>query len=131
MKSARDPSSIVSRQRLAQDRQMVERFLHRSVPRIVSRFPRVQKIILFGSYAKGRPTRNSDVDLFIIMPTRQRWNDRLRTMHALFPDRPAPLDFVVRTPQEVQQRLTSYFCPFTREVMQKGRVVYEAPSRRS
>ena len=112
-------------------RRQVTRFLHRSIPRILKHFPRVKKIILFGSYARGRPTRDSDVDLFIVMPTTQRWNDRLRRFHALFPDRPAPIDFVVRTPQEVRERLTSYFCPFTREVLTKGRVLYEAPPRRA
>jgi predicted nucleotidyltransferase len=91
----------------------------------------VQKIVLFGSYASGRPTRHSDVDLFIIMPTARRWHDRTRMLHALFPQRPVPLDFVIRTPQEVRQRLTTYFCPFTREILQKGRVLYEAPPRRS
>ncbi len=106
-------------------------FLRRSVPRIVSAFPRVQQIILFGSYASGRPTRDSDVDLFIVMPTTQRWSDRVRKVQALFPDRPAPLDVIVRTPQEVRRRLTSYFCPLTREIFQKGRVLYEAAPRRS
>ena len=106
-------------------------FLRRSVPRIVSAFPRVQQIILFGSYASGRPTRDSDVDLFIVMPTTQRWSDRVRQVQALFPDRPAPLDVIVRTPQEVRRRLTSYFCPLTREIFQKGRVIYEAAPRRS
>lgn len=112
-------------------RRHIAQFLRRSIPRILQHFPRVQKIILFGSYAGGRPSRDSDVDLFIVMPTTQRWNDRLRRFHALFPDRPAPIDFVVRTPQEVRERLTSYFCPFTREVLTKGRVLYEAPPRRS
>lgn len=109
----------------------VRMFVRRSVPRIVSAFPHVQKIVLFGSYASGHPTRDSDVDLFIVMPTKRRWHERARLLHALFPDRPAPLDFIVRTPQEVRQRLTSYFCPFTREILQQGRVLYEAPPRRS
>jgi len=106
-------------------------YLRRSIPRIVSVFPRVQQIILFGSYASGHPTRESDIDLFIVTPTTQRWSDRVRKVQALFPDRPAPLDVIVRTPQEVRQRLTSYFCPLTREIFQKGRVLYEAAPRRS
>ena len=106
-------------------------FLRRSVPRLISAFPRVQQIILFGSYASGRPRRDSDIDLLIVTPTTQRWSDRVRRVQALFPDRPAPLDVIVRTPQEVRRRLTSYFCPLTREIFQKGRVLYEAPTRRS
>ena len=106
-------------------------FLRRSVPRIVSAFPHVQQIILFGSYASGRPKRDSDIDLLIVTPTTRRWSDRVRRVQALFPDRPAPLDVIVRTPQEVRRRLTSYFCPLTREIFQKGRVLYEASPRRS
>ena len=106
-------------------------FLRHSVLRIVSAFPRVQQIILFGSYASGRPTRDSDIDLLIVTPTTRRWSDRVRRVQALFPDRPAPLDVIVRTPREVRRRLTSYFCPLTREIFQKGRVLYEASPRRS
>jgi predicted nucleotidyltransferase len=36
----------------------------------VAREFRPQKIILFGSYAGGRPTEASDVDLLVIMPHR-------------------------------------------------------------
>lgn len=118
-------------QLLPLSRRQVSAFLRRSVPRIVAAFPRVRKIILFGSYAWGHPTRESDIDLLIVMPSKQRWSHRVRRVQALFPERPAPLDVIVRTPQEVQERLTSYFCPFTREVVQKGRVLYEAAPRRS
>lgn len=115
----------------SKNRRQTEVFLRHSVRRIVSAFPRVRKIVLFGSYAGGHPTPNSDVDLFIVMPTRRRWGDRVRMLNAIFPERPVPVDFIVRTPREVRERLTSYFCPFTREVLSKGRVLYEAPPRRS
>lgn len=112
-------------------RTRVEAFLRDSVRRIVSRYPQVRRIILFGSYASGKPTRDSDLDLFIEMPTRKRWGDRVRGLNAIFPHRPVPMDFIVRTPQEIRERLTSYFCPFTREILKKGRILYEASSRRS
>lgn len=106
-------------------------FLREVVRRIVSKVPRVRQIVLFGSYATGKPTRDSDLDLLIVVPTRKRWSDRVRELHALFPDRQVPMDFVVRTPGEIRERLTSYFCPFTREIFQKGLVLYETPPRRS
>ncbi len=110
------------------EKNKTRKILNRVVHRIVSNFPQVRRIILFGSYASGKPTRDSDLDLFIIMPTRMRWGDRVRALNAIFPERSMPMDFVVRTPQEVRERLTSYFCPFTREIFQKGRVLYEASS---
>lgn len=109
----------------------VEAFVRQAVRRIVSAFPRVRQIVLFGSYASGKPTQDSDLDFLVVMPTRKRWSDRVRALQALFPDRPLPIDFVVRTPGEIRERLTSYFCPFTREVLEKGKVLYEASPRRS
>lgn len=111
-------------------RQQLEPLLRTAVRRITATFPTVRRIVLFGSYAGGTPKKDSDLDLFIVMPTRRRWTDRARQLHAIFPERSLPMDFVVRTPQEVQERLTTYFCPFTREVMAKGRVLYEASERR-
>jgi predicted nucleotidyltransferase len=43
---------------------------------IAARFP-PQKIILFGSYAYGRPMTESDVDLLVIMPALARITHRL------------------------------------------------------
>lgn len=109
----------------------VDSFLRQAVRRIVSAFPQVHRIILFGSYASGKPTRDSDLDFLVVMPTRKRWADRVRALQALFPERPLPMDFVVRTPKEIRERLTSYFCPFTQEVLETGKVLYEAsPSLR-
>ena len=109
----------------------MEAFLKQAVRRIVSAFPQVRQIVLFGSYASGRPTKDSDLDFLVVMPTRKRWSDRARSLHALFPARPLPIDFVIRTPREIRRRLTSYFCPFTREVLSKGKVLYETSPRRS
>ena len=35
---------------------------------ILKNIPTVEKIYLFGSYAYGKPSKNSDVDLFIVIP---------------------------------------------------------------
>lgn len=109
----------------------IQSFLRQSVKKIIAKFPTVEKIILFGSYAYGKPGRDSDVDLLIVMRTNKRWPERMRDIDSLFPERTIPMDFVVRTPAEIKKRLTSYFCPFTREVIQNGRVLYETPTRRS
>jgi predicted nucleotidyltransferase len=42
--------------------------IRRVVQQIVERF-NPQKVILFGSYASGRPTKDSDVDLLVVMDT--------------------------------------------------------------
>ena len=109
----------------------VKSFIKEAVQRIVFVYPQVRKIILFGSYAYGNPNNDSDLDLLIVMPTRKRWSERIRALDSLFTQRIVPMDFVVRTPAEMKKRLTSYFCPFTREIVQKGLVLYETPPRRS
>ncbi len=91
--------------------------------RIVDRF-QPEKIILFGSYASGRPRPESDVDLLVIMETSLRSRQqRLEISRALSP-RPFPLDLIVRTPQELAQRV-ALGDPFLAEIMTRGKVLYE------
>ncbi len=88
-----------------------------------------EKIILFGSFAYGNPTPDSDVDLLIIMKTSLRPHDRVRQISALLDPRPFPVDIIVRTPAELAERLRINDCFFC-EIIDKGKVVYERPSRR-
>jgi len=104
---------------------MVDRAQIRKFSRAVAQKFRPRKIILFGSYAYGTPTEDSDVDLFIIMPRTRERGERmsLRIRHAV--PRNFPLDLLVRTPAEVVKRLRWGDC-FVREVVEKGKVLYEA-----
>lgn len=83
------------------------------------------KVILFGSYASGRPGPESDVDLFIIMRSRQRPAARAAAVSKLLDPRPFPVDIVVRTPREVRRRL-ALGDSFIEEILQRGKVLYEA-----
>ena len=86
---------------------------------------RPEKIILFGSYAYGKPTADSDVDLLVIMPRTRERGKRMsvRIRHAI--PRDFPLDLLVRTPADVAKRLR-WGDGFMQEVIQKGKVMYEA-----
>jgi len=83
-----------------------------------------EKIILFGSYAYGKPKPESDVDLLVVMetPLRSR-QQRLEISRALSP-RPFPLDIIVRTPKQLEERIASGDF-FLREIATQGKVVYE------
>jgi predicted nucleotidyltransferase len=83
-----------------------------------------QKIILFGSYAWGKPTKDSDVDLFLIMESKLRRDDRAVVISDLFPHRNFPLDIIVYTPEEIKISLDRGN-PFTKEILTKGKVLYE------
>ena len=91
--------------------------------RIVETF-NPQKIILFGSYAYGQPTPDSDVDILVVMESDDRPVERAAKISRLLRPRPFPMDILVRTPDEIQHRL-EIGDQFIREVLEMGRVLYE------
>lgn len=99
--------------------------IRRFARQIAERF-HPDKIILFGSYAYGQPHEESDVDLMVIMPARNVIDQAIRINLAF--ERPFSLDVHVRTPFQIKQGLKEGDCDwFLREVMEKGKVLYEAP----
>ena len=86
-----------------------------------------ERVILFGSYAEGEPTEDSDVDLLVIMPTNGSPVDQsVEIRLALHP--PFPMDLLVRTPEKVRERV-DMGDPFMRRILAKGRLLYEARHR--
>lgn len=103
---------------------MVERKQIQAFCRAVAREFHPQKIVLFGSYAYGKPTGDSDVDLLVVMPfDRKKGRKSLEIRRRIPAD--FPLDLIVRTPEFVTQRLAWGDC-FIREILSKGKVLYEA-----
>jgi predicted nucleotidyltransferase len=87
---------------------------------------RPERIILFGSYAYGTPHDESDVDLLVIMPAYDVVNQAIRIGAAF--ERPFSHDIIVRTPKQIERGLREDDCDwFLREVIEKGKVLYEAP----
>lgn len=82
------------------------------------------KIILFGSYAYGKPTEDSDVDMLIIMPFEGK-GVRKASEILLATDPRFPVDLLVRTPEQIRTRLKLGDF-FIREITEKGKVLYEA-----
>ena len=82
------------------------------------------RVILFGSYAYGRPTPDSDVDLLVVMPFQGRSTEQAVKISSRL-DHRFPIDVLVRTPEEVKQRL-AWNDFFIREITEKGKVLYES-----
>ncbi len=83
-----------------------------------------ERIILFGSYAYGTPDENSDVDLLVVMAHAGRGTGQaVNILNAVAP--PFAVDLLVRTPEEMERRL-AWGDFFLREVVEKGRVLYDA-----
>lgn len=91
----------------------------------IAREFRPRRIVVFGSYAYGHPTEDSDVDVLVVMPFSKRRRVRpsleiRRRISAGF-----PVDILVRAPEDVARRLR-WGDSFITEVMQRGKVMYEA-----
>jgi predicted nucleotidyltransferase len=82
------------------------------------------RIILFGSYADGNPSVNSDVDLLIVMPYQGKQIDKAVEVRLKIKP-PFPVDILVRTPEKIAERL-SLGDSFIQEILEKGKVLYEA-----
>jgi uncharacterized protein len=85
------------------------------------------RIILFGSYANGRPNPDSDVDLLVVMPASDEINQAVRIRLAIRAS--FPMDLLVRTPQRLKQRLARRDS-FLEEIVTQGKVLYESNCRR-
>jgi len=67
--------------------------------RIVKKF-KPQKIILFGSYANGTPTEESDLDLLVIKDSNSPSHLQNRKIRRFLSDLRIPIDVIVKTPEE-------------------------------
>ena len=86
-----------------------------------------RKVVLFGSYANGRPRPDSDVDLLVVMPLAGNPVDKSVEMRLRLRPR-FPLDLLIRTPAKIRERL-AMGDDFIKDIIEKGKVLYEAPRR--
>lgn len=82
----------------------------------------MRRAILFGSLSRGDVGAQSDVDLILIVDSRERFSERCaRFYRALAPT--VGIDLLVYTPDELTTMRSS---PFLRRAINEGRTVYEA-----
>lgn len=83
-----------------------------------------ERIILFGSYAYGNPTKDSDIDMLIIKKTDGRPIDRrIQVRRLVGLKEPIAFSPIVLMPSEID-----YLCkigdPFIKEILEKGEALY-------
>ncbi len=101
----------------------VQKLISEMVKKIVVSY-NPSKIILFGSYAYGKPTEESDIDLFIIKETEKRRTDRFCEVRKILRDiQGVSIQPVVFTKAELNNRL-KIKDDFILEIMEKGEVLY-------
>lgn len=85
------------------------------------------RVVLFGSHAQGTAMEDSDVDLLVILRFEGRSVNQSVQMRMRLRPR-FPVDLVVRTPETVRRRL-EMGDDFMREILEEGKVLYEADRR--
>lgn len=101
----------------------------RSIRRFADSIAKVfqpDRIILFGSHAYGTPNPESDVDLLVVMPCRNRIEQAVQIRWEL--PAPFPIDLIVRTPSQVKARL-KLGDSFMTEILTKGKVLHERSNK--
>ena len=86
------------------------------------------KIILFGSYAYGAPTRHSDFDLLVVrrgIASSKESNLEIRRAIRDVDAPPAPFTLLSRTPEELECKLEEH-SPVYEEIIGKGILLYAA-----
>lgn len=101
----------------------VKAILDSMAKRIVARF-HPEKIILFGSYARGQATCDSDLDLLVIMDLQGSRRQTANEIDLLLADRMVPLDLIILTPEELE-RQRGLVGTIAHEAAREGVVIYE------
>jgi len=97
------------------------------VDRIIERF-HPERIILFGSHARGEAGGDSDVDLLVVMPVKGSKREKAVEIGVALHDFPVPKDVLVVTPEEFQRR-KEIVGTVERPADREGKVLYAQPVR--
>lgn len=84
-----------------------------------------EKIILFGSFAKGETRPESDIDLLIVRKTKKRPAERIAEVLRLVWGSVPHIEPQVLTPEEFQQAIAQNRFFITQEILKHGKTIYE------
>ena len=90
------------------------------VERLTASLP-IEKVILFGSRARGTFRHDSDWDFLVVMRSALPRAERSLVVRRTARLKGVAMDFLVRTPDEMRDGF-----PLSKEILREGRVVYDA-----
>jgi len=99
--------------------------VERTVQRLIRAFA-PERIVLFGSYAKGTVRAGSDVDLLVVTKVEESYEMSLRRARQLAADCFPRVDVVMATPEDVAAA-DSARSPFLASILGSGLTIYMAP----
>jgi predicted nucleotidyltransferase len=100
-----------------------QQILEQTIRRIAEGF-HPQMIILFGSYASGKITPDSDIDLLVVMEVEGSRRQMANKIDLALADRMVPMDVIVVTPEQME-RQKDVVGTIAYEALRKGRIVYD------
>ena len=101
------------------DPKLVEEIVRRIVETV-----HPEKIILFGSLARGDARPESDLDLLVIAQSQEPRYRRSAPLYGILSDIFIPMDILVYSPEEVEE-WSGVRQAFVTTAIREGRVVYE------
>lgn len=100
----------------------LEREISAITKQIIEKY-RPERIILFGSAARGEWSSDSDADFLIVKKDAPTYgSDRIRELSRMI-SRNIPVDFLVYKPEEFNKRL-NMGDPFLKAIVEEGKVLY-------
>lgn len=102
---------------------MVDENKIRQIARKMAIAANAERVILFGSYARGEATEQSDLDLLLIANSDLPRFKRSRKLYRLFKPHPFAMDIIIYTPQEIENGKKSEFS-FVATVLKEGKTIY-------
>ncbi len=102
-----------------------DKAVDRMVKRIVSLF-KPQRVILFGSYARGNASSDSDVDLLVVMDVEGSKRAKQLEIRKALHDIRVPKDVIITTPKDFEWR-KDVAGTIERPAHIEGRVLYAKP----
>lgn len=82
-----------------------------------------EKVILFGSYAWGEPTEDSDADLFIVKNSGKNSLEMMQEVNRIIMKRNIPMDILVYTAEQLKKR-EILGDPFVGRILKLGKILY-------
>ncbi|OHB73668.1 MAG: hypothetical protein A2Z25_06550 [Planctomycetes bacterium RBG_16_55_9] len=107
---------------MAKVRNSTKRYIQQMVKRIAAQF-QPDKIILFGSHARGRAGPDSDVDLLVVMPVSGSRREKAIEIGVALHDIPVAKDVIVVRPEDFEWR-SKIIGTIERPAAKEGKLLY-------
>jgi len=104
-------------------RERAEPVIQEATKCLVDEF-RPEQVWLFGSYAWGQPTEDSDLDLYVVVANSDAASlTRAQRAHRVLGDLALPKDVIIKTREEVD-RVKALRPTLAYKIMHEGRLLY-------